>query len=235
MTPEQYAAAFEALKGQQARTQRRFYLEWEHRYPILNEDGGSSDFPRDYIYHVGWASRALRKISPSLHHDVSSSLYFVACASAWTPVKFCDIRATALHMENVTVRREDVRELSFAADSLESVSCLHVIEHVGLGRYGDELDYDGDLKAVTELKRVVRPGGDLLVVVPIACVSAIMFNAHRVYEFNTFRSMFTDRFDVVEEALIPEAQDLGLVYNPPADLLRKQNYGCGCFWFRKRH
>lgn len=234
MTPEQYTAAFNALKAQEAQTQRRFYLEWEHRYPILNEDAGDADFPRDYIYHVGWAARSLRKIAPTLHHDVSSSLYFIACASAWTPIKFCDVRATALRMENVTVQQEDARNLSFASDSIESLSCLHVLEHIGLGRYGDELDYDGDLKAVRELKRVVRPGGDLLVVVPIACLSVVCFNAHRVYEFNEFKAMFTDSFDVVEEALIPESPEHGLLYNPPPELLRRQNYACGCFWFRKR-
>lgn len=234
MTPDQYKAAFEELKAQESRTAKRLHLLWEHRYPILNEDAGDADFPRDYIYHVGWASRALRKISPKLHHDFSSSMYFVACASAWAPIKFCDVRAVALRMENITVQQEDLRRLSFASDSIDSASCLHVIEHVGLGRYGDPLDYDGDLKAVQELKRVVRPGGDLLVAVPIACVSAVCFNAHRIYEFNEFKAMFTDQFDVVEEALIPESPEHGLLYNPPAELLRKQNYACGCFWFRKK-
>lgn len=234
MTPEEYKAAFDALKAQEAQTNRRMLLEWRHRYPILNEDAGNADFPRDYIYHVGWAMRCLRKIAPKLHHDISSSLYFVAAASAHTPVKFCDVRAVALRMENVTVQQEDARRLSFASGSLESVSCMHVIEHIGLGRYGDELDYDGDLKAVQELKRVVRPGGDLLLVVPVAAISAACFNAHRVYEFNALKAMFADQFDVIEEAVIPESPEHGLLYNPPTEILSTQNYACGCFWFRKR-
>ncbi|NDC42314.1 MAG: DUF268 domain-containing protein, partial [Chitinophagia bacterium] len=56
--------------------------------------------------------------------------------------------------------------LPFESDSIPSLSCMHTIEHVGLGRYGDQLDPQGDLKAIAELKRVVQPGGDLLFVTP---------------------------------------------------------------------
>jgi hypothetical protein len=36
---------------------------------------------------------------------------------------------------------------------------MHVVEHIGLGRYGDPIDPDGDLKAISELKRVVQKRG----------------------------------------------------------------------------
>lgn len=234
MTPEDYKAAFDAFTRQAAETRERFLLKWEHRYPILNEDGGTAEFPRDYIYHTGWAARALRRIAPGLHHDFSSSLYFVSIASAWTPIKFCDIRATRLQLDNLTVQREDLSALSFPDGSLESASCLHVLEHIGLGRYGDTLDYDGDIKAIRELKRVVRPGGDLLIAVPIARIPLICFNAHRIYDFAGFRALFSDSFDTIEEVLIPESPLVGLVPTPPDELLNVQSLACGCFWFRKR-
>ena len=52
---------------------------------------------------------------------------------------------------------------------------MHVIEHIGLGRYGDEMDPDGDLKAIDELKRVLSRKGDLLFVVPVG-KPKIMYN-----------------------------------------------------------
>src|SRR5207253_10606962 len=57
--------------------------------------------------------------------------------------------------------------LPFADRSVESLSCLHVAEHVGLGRYGDELDPEGTVKAARELQRVVAPAGRLYFALPV--------------------------------------------------------------------
>jgi hypothetical protein len=43
---------------------------------------------------------------------------------------------------------------------------MHVVEHVGLGRYGDPIDANGDAQAIKELKCVLWPGGVLYFVVP---------------------------------------------------------------------
>ena len=39
---------------------------------------------------------------------------------------------------------------------------MHVVEHIGLGRYGDQVDPDGDLMAMKELERVTAKLGKLL-------------------------------------------------------------------------
>ena len=71
---------------------------------------------------------------------------------------------------------------------------MHVVEHIGLGRYGDPVDYDGDLKAIAELQRVLAPGGNLFFVVPVG-QPRIMFNAHRVY---SLRTDFVEAFNTFE-------------------------------------
>lgn len=112
---------------------------------------------------------------------------------------------------------------------------MHVVEHVGLGRYGDQLDPDGDLKAIAELKRVLAPGGLLLFVVPVGGLSKIMFNAHRIYRYDQITEYFKD-LDLYESALIPDRLEHGeFVSNPPKELFDAQNYGCGCFCFKKRN
>ncbi len=234
MTPEAYTEALERFRQQGSSTQQRFELANDAIWPILNEDTPQTAFDRHYIYHPAWACRVLKRTRPALHYDFSSTLNFVAMASAWAPITFCDYRPAPLQLDGLSTRRENLTELSFADHTLESVSCMHVLEHVGLGRYGDALDYDGDLKAVAELTRVVRAGGDLLIVLPLGRTARIQFNAHRIYTWGSVLEMFAGHFDLVESALIPEQPNLGLVYSPDESLLNMQNLACGCFWFRKK-
>lgn len=234
MDEHQFAAGFEALRAQQSRTQPRFRIDWGDRLAVLDEDTPQTGFDRHYVYQVAWALRTLRKINPAHHHDFSSILYFVVAASAIVPVTFHDLRPANLQLDNLSTRRSDLTALSIETGALECVSCMHVVEHVGLGRYGDTLDYEGDLKAIRELKRVIRPGGDLLFVVPVGRESLIQFNAHRIYAYNDVFRYFLPEFDVVEHALIPETDVVGIVHSPPAALVATQRYGCGCFWFKKK-
>jgi hypothetical protein len=66
---------------------------------------------------------------------------------------------------------------------------MHVVEHVGLGSYGDSLDPNGDLKAMSELKRVLSINGNLLFVVPVG-KPRVMFNAHRIYSYEQIIECF---------------------------------------------
>lgn len=103
-----------------------------------------------------------------------------------------------------------------------------------LGRYGDPLDYDADIEAVKELTRVLAVGGTLLFVVPLGAKDIICFNAHRIYSKDQVLNLFSG-LELEESTLIPEDEaDGGLVTNPSKELLEKQFYGCGCFWFTKK-
>ncbi|MDE3055118.1 MAG: DUF268 domain-containing protein [Verrucomicrobiota bacterium] len=53
-------------------------------------------------------------------------------------------------------------------------------EHDGLGRYGDLLDPNGDLKAMEECKRMLKPNGILILAVPVG-PDLLVWNAHRIY------------------------------------------------------
>jgi SAM-dependent methyltransferase len=109
---------------------------------------------------------------------------------------------------------------------------MHVVEHVGLGRYGDSLDPEGDRKAMAELGRVLAPGGSLLFVVPIGR-PRLRFNAHRVYAYGQIADAFRD-LELVEFSLIPDdAPSVGMVRRATPEQADRQEYGCGCFWFRR--
>jgi len=229
------------IKNRKASTEFKKFRKLSGDYPrfpvdskfvFLQEATSTTDFDRHYIYHPAWAARVLAMTKPDKHIDISSTLHFCSMLSAFVPVKFYDIRPAKLSLSGLTTGKADLLHLPFADDSIRSLSCMHTIEHIGLGRYDDLLDPDGDLKAISELKRVMAHGGNLLFVVPIG-KQKIVFNAHRIYAYDQILSFFSG-FSMQEFALIPDHEkDGGLVYGAPKQLTDAQSYGCGCFWFTK--
>ena len=217
---------------QLAKKAPRFHLSFNDLMPIIEEATAETGFDRHYIYHPAWAARILAVNKPQFHVDISSSLSFSILVSAFIPVHFYDYRPAPLALSGLICGRADLLKLPFNDNELHSLSCMHVVEHVGLGRYGDKLDYDGDLKAILELKRVLAPGGTLLFVAPIG-KPKIMFNAHRIYSYDQIMDYFKD-LELKEFALIPRPSDGNLLINPSKELVDDQDYGCGCFWFTKQ-
>ena len=208
-------------------------MQWKDRYPCLKDRTSTTGFDRHYVYHTAWAARILAYNKPAMHIDISSSLFFNTLVSAFLPVTFYDYRPANVGLSNLLTRAADLCALPFAHQSIQSLSCMHVVEHVGLGRYGDALDPEGDLKAISELKRVLSPQGTLLFVVPIG-KPKIMFNAHRIYSHVQIMDHFRE-LHLQEFALIPdEPADGGLLINPELSMIDKQTYGCGCYWFVRR-
>jgi SAM-dependent methyltransferase len=202
---------------------------WGERMPSLWEATATTAYDAHYLYHVAWAVRMVTGYAPSKHVDISSSLNFCTTLSATVPTDFYDFRVTPLQLDNLLCGQADLTRLVFDDASIESLSCMHTIEHVGLGRYGDPIDVSGDMDAAAELCRVVRPGGHLLMVVPVGR-ARIVFNSHRIYGHDQILEMFPS-FDVVETALVRD--DRSFVRNPAATEFDAQTYGCGCFHLRK--
>jgi len=211
----------------------RFALRWRNRLACLDDKTATTGFDRHYIYHPAWAARILAANKPPLHVDISSTLYFVSLVSAFVPVRFFDYRPADLQLSGLTCERADLLALPFENRSLISLSCMHVVEHVGLGRYGDPLDPDGDVKAMGELQRVLAPEGSLLFVVPVGRPQ-IQFNGHRIYSYEQILSSFSG-LKLQEFTLIPESfADGAPIKNATKERADQEGYGCGCFWFRGR-
>jgi SAM-dependent methyltransferase len=211
------------------KTDNRFLLDWSHRVAALWENSSTTSFDAHYVYHNAWALRKVIDAGVKKHVDISSTLYFCTTLSATVPVEFYDYRPARLKLSNLKSDRADLTRLPFPDSSLSSLSCMHTVEHIGLGRYGDPLDPLGDEKAIAELKRVVEPGGLLIIVLPVG-IRRLCFNAHRIYDFLQVCSYFKD-FTLKESALVTDAGDF--IENPKAELFDLQQYGCGCFLFQK--
>jgi hypothetical protein len=215
------------------RLKKRFSIGIKSWLPILTDSKGVMAYDSHYVYHSAWALRMLEKYNIQNHVDISSSLMFCAMASANIKISHYDFRIPSIELSNLTVGKQNLTKLTFENCSIDSLSCMHVIEHIGLGRYGDPLNPDGDLEAANELARVLSKGGLLFLVVPVGKDSVVRFNAHRIYSYEAVLEMFEtlslESFSFVNDDGTPPR----LTMNASKASTVSSNYGCGCFIFRK--
>lgn len=149
-------------------------------FPQLADRTPNTAYDAHYVLQGPWAFRHIKAAAPAEHVDVGSSLMYLGFLGALVPTTFIDIRPSGVPLTGVTERRGSVLALPYESGSVQSLSCMHVIEHVGLGRYGDPVDVNGSARACRELSRVLAPGGQLYLTAPVGR-SRICFNAHRVH------------------------------------------------------
>ena len=150
-------------------------------YPRLFDDKPKTSVNTQYFYQDVWAFRKIYSFKPDTHVDVGSNVIWVSLLTAITKVHFVDIRPLdAPDLDNIECITGSVLEMPYPDNSLKSLSCLNVAEHVGLGRYGDPLDPLGTKKAAEELARCLAKGGNLLFSLPVG-KPRVCFNAHRVH------------------------------------------------------
>lgn len=225
---------FAQLESQQVQGKARFTLSTADFYPCLTDRTTTTPLDRHYVYHPAWAARIIARTAPRLHIDISSTLHFSTILSAFVTTEFYDYRPAEIILDNFFAKKADLNNLSFADNSVESLSCMHTVEHIGLGRYGDPVDYDGDLKAMRELARVLAPGGNLLFVTPVGKANEIHFNAHRIYTATAISEAFKSLgLSLVEFSYIPQHSGPMLEADVQS-FTTADRYGCGCFWWTKK-
>ena len=178
-----------------------------------------------YIYSHG----------PCRHIDIGSRIDgFVAHVASFRQIEVVDIRpADSSPHPNIKFVKADINNLSenFNADS---VSCLHVLEHFGLGRYSDPIDVNGHLLGLERLINLVSSGGHLYLSVPISSENRVEFNAHRVFSPSYIPSLpiVCKNLELLNFDYVDDSGSLHKnksVYDVPKIL----NFGCGIYSFKK--
>ncbi len=204
-------------------------LKLGNLFPILDEKTSLTQFDAHYYYQQIWVFSNVLKRKPTEHIDIASSYELSGYLSTVVKSKFVDLRPIEATLQNLEIVKGDILNLPFEDSSLQSVSCLHVIEHVGLGRYGDPIDPKGLIKACKELSRVLAKNGYLYLSTPVG-LEAIYFNAHRVTPPEKIQAYFPDlkleSFSIVDD-------NNNFVQNVSPAEYKKSNYGCGMYIFRK--
>ena len=197
--------------------------------PVLGDKTTLTPFDAHYFFQDSWAFGNILAKRPGVHVDIGSSYQISAYLSKIVKTVFVDFRPIDTKMKNLEIKQGDILDLPFENNSIESLSCLSVAEHIGLGRYGDGINPDGTRKACKELSRVLAEGGNLYFSLPIG-KERLCFNAHRIHSpvtiLNYFKDLALVQFSVVDD---------NDVFSENVDPKKFEdiNYGCGLFMFTK--
>jgi len=148
----------------------------------------SGNVNNEYFWQDLFVAQKIYDCSPDLHLDVGSRVDgFVAHIASFRVVEVLDIRPSFNEIPNVIPKRIDLMaDNPGMLEYCDSISCLHALEHFGLGRYGDSLDPEGWKKGLSNISNILRSGGTMYLSVPVGR-PRVVFNAHRVFDIDDLR------------------------------------------------
>lgn len=205
-------------------------------FPIIaefNEDAGIAG--GQYFHQDLLVARRVFEESPKRHIDIASRFDgLVTHIASFRDIEVLDIRPLrdcghpSIRFVQADLMNPDIEELGKA----DSVSCLHALEHFGLGRYGDEIDPLGYERGFANVLRLVSPGGRLYVSVPIGTRRQVEFNAHRIFEPTEVFSWVPQGLNATLEAFdwVDDTGSLHRAGDP--HMLPPLRNGCGIYTFR---
>jgi hypothetical protein len=205
-------------------------IKFENIQPCIHDKTETTSFACHYFYQDIWAFKKICQANPDCHVDVGSRIDFVGFLTAVTKVTFIDIRPLLADLDNFDSRKGSILAMPYENDSVPSLSCLHVAEHVGLGRYGDPPDPYGTKKSCVELARVLAKGGDLYFSLPVGR-QKVCFNAHRIHSPNQIIKYFSG-LELLEFSGTDD--DGRFIRNAKMETFENMSYACGFFHFTKR-
>ncbi len=209
-----------------------FPLRFFNTYPqLFDRFEPAGNVPRHYFLQDLWAAQKVFASRVPVHYDIGSRVDgFIGHCAIFCQVVMLDIRPLALKVPNVEFHHADATDMSDIPNgSIPSLSSLHAVEHFGLGRYCDLVEPGAHEKALREMMRVLAPGGNLYLSVPVGR-QRLEFNAHRVFDpvgiLELLPSLNLQEFSVIDDAGV-------LRENVRPAEYRQAGYACGLFWFCK--
>jgi len=200
-------------------------------YPILTDKNNlSGNLADHYFYQDLLVANKIFENKPVKHVDIGSRIDgFVAHIASFREIEVFDIRPLDVSIKNIKFRRVDfMKPNSGLIDYTDSISCLHSLEHFGLGRYGDPLEVSGHLRGLESIYSVLKKGGKFYFSSPIG-PQRIEFNAHRVFSISYLLLNFQGKYTIDSFSYIDDKKKL----HENADLTTENirtNFGCifGC-------
>jgi SAM-dependent methyltransferase len=200
-------------------------------FPILNERFTESGTMSGHYFHQDlYIAGRIYKNNPKRHIDIGSRTDgFVAHVAVFREIEILDIRDQKSTIKNIHFRKADLMQLpQDMLNYCDSLSALHSFEHFGLGRYGDPVDYNGHVKAIENVHKILQAGGKFYFAVPMG-EQRIEFNAHRVFSVQYLLDLFKDKFSLDSFSYVDDKGD----FHENVELTKaetERNFGCyfGC-------
>ncbi len=199
----------------------------EFLYPVLRERFETNgDLKNHYFHEDLLVARRVFENKPSKHVDVGSRVDgFVAHIASFREIEVFDIRPQTAMVKNIRFVTTDFMNVPSALyDYTDSLSSLNVIEHFGLGRYGDPIDGNGHLMGLENMHKVLKSGGKFYLSTPIG-PQRIEFNAHRVFSMEYLLKIFKPNYIVDFFSFVDDSGDLHENV-ALSDERIKNNFGC---------
>jgi hypothetical protein len=201
-------------------------------FPFLTDRYEQAGQASGHYFHQDlFVAREIFRRNPSRHIDVGSSIYgFVSHVATFREIEVLDVRPIDSSVEGIRFVQHDIMTLDPDWEGVcDSVSCLHALEHFGLGRYGDPIDYEGWRRGLLGLTSLLTSGGTLYLSVPIGRNQRVDFNAQRIFSLPFLRDVLSqnyriDRLASVDDegSLTPDCQP----YSSEAEESYGTDYGC---------
>lgn len=206
---------------------------------IYGDAQSAAGIMRGHYFHQDLVvAQDIFRRNPRRHIDVGSRLDgFVAHVASFREITVLDIRpASANPPAGISFVQQDLTSPTFDPEiTADSVSCLHALEHFGLGRYGDPIDFDGWRHGLTGLRRLLEPRGMLYLSVPVSRMQRVEFNAQRVFSIPFLRKVLEPHFTVERLDFVDDKGDLlpnQDPYGPEASCSFDSHYGCAIWTLR---
>jgi hypothetical protein len=163
-----------------------------------------------YFHQDLVVARDIYLSNPRRHIDVGSRVDgFVAHVAAFREIEVMDVRRINAKVSGIVFHQQDLMSLDPEwKESADSVSCLHALEHFGLGRYGDPIDFDGWRLGLENLQELLIPGGTLYLSVPTGVQQRIEFNAHRVFSIPFLRQVLSESMNIQNVDFVLDSGEL---------------------------
>ncbi len=205
-------------------------------YMILSDYDDEAGNAKGHYFHQDLlVANYIHEHQPKRHIDVGSRVDgFVAHVASFREIEVVDIRhiEKSVHKNIRFVQANLIENQNLG--KTDSISCLHAIEHFGLGRYSDPIDIDGHNKGITNLVNLVCKGGRLYISFPIGQNDEVHFNAHRVFKVDTILNHQSIK-DCMELVRFDYINDNGNLFSNISieNVDKNIKYGCGIFTFKK--
>lgn len=208
-------------------------------YPCLSDKFDSSGVVNGAYFHQDlYVARQIYIKSPIKHVDIGSRIDgFVAHVAVFREIEIIDIRHLNSEVDNIKFKQADLMsdETTFV-NYCDSISCLHTIEHFGLGRYGDKIDPWGHIKGFENISRILKKGGVFYFSVPMG-VQRIEFNAHRIFNLKYLVEWVSKDFQVQSFSYINDLGDFHenvTLSEENVNISMNCNHGCAVFVLIKK-
>ena len=207
-------------------------------YPALNDWGKESgDTDSEYFWQDLLVANMVYRANPIKHVDIGSRIDgFVAHVASFRQIEVLDVRPITKKIPNVSFIQADLMSpIAEKTAYCDSISCLHTIEHFGLGRYGDPIDVQGYKAGLKNMAALLQDQGTFYLSTPIG-VNRVEFNANRVFDPKIILDEAKINGLKIHTMLVIHANCSYIEYEPhqiPLEMLASQNYALGIFVFKK--